>query len=145
MSIADLTCEIAFQKVLLSSIDDSVANREEAEHEVKTEIKALERHLKELVDGTKKSKGKDKDLSRGRKSPPEFASFDGPSDASTIDPGAMDNSWFSEELRQGMRPCFISLLPPKLSSKDLPPLSLKFSLWHLLSTFDLLPATSSQI
>ncbi|RFU32429.1 hypothetical protein B7463_g3913, partial [Scytalidium lignicola] len=51
LSVAELMNEIAFQKVLLSSIDDSVQNREDAEAEVKTEIAALERQLRELRRG----------------------------------------------------------------------------------------------
>lgn len=50
-SIDDLLDEIAFQKVLLSSIDDSVQNREEAEAEVRAEITALERQLRKLRNG----------------------------------------------------------------------------------------------
>lgn len=44
--------EIAFQKVLLSSIDDSVENRDEAEEEVRNEIKTLEKKLRALKRGT---------------------------------------------------------------------------------------------
>ena len=43
--------EIAFQKVLLSSIDDSVENREEAEGEVRVEIKNLEKQVRALRRG----------------------------------------------------------------------------------------------
>jgi hypothetical protein len=46
--IEELMSEIAFQKVLLSSIDDSVENREEVENEVKAEIKALDTQLRAL-------------------------------------------------------------------------------------------------
>lgn len=46
--IEDLIHEIAFQKVLLQSIDDSVENRESAETEVRAEIKRLEKRLKDL-------------------------------------------------------------------------------------------------
>ena len=46
--IEELVGEIAFQKVLLSSIDDSVENRQEAEDEVRTEIKSLEKQLRTL-------------------------------------------------------------------------------------------------
>lgn len=46
--IEELMSEIAFQKVLLSSIDDSVENREEAENKVKAEIKALDMQLRAL-------------------------------------------------------------------------------------------------
>jgi septal ring factor EnvC (AmiA/AmiB activator) len=53
--IDDLLNEIAFQKVLLSSIDDSVENREEAEAEVRNEIKTLEKHLLVLKRGTASS------------------------------------------------------------------------------------------
>ena len=48
----ELMSEIAFQKVLLSSIDDSVANRAEAEDEVRAEIKTLEKKLRALKHGT---------------------------------------------------------------------------------------------
>lgn len=43
--------EIAFQKVLLSSIDHTVENREAAEAEVRTEIKTLEKTLRSLKHG----------------------------------------------------------------------------------------------
>jgi phage shock protein A len=46
--IDELMEEIAFQKVLLSSIDDSVENREVAENEVRVEIKTLEKQLRTL-------------------------------------------------------------------------------------------------
>jgi chromosome segregation ATPase len=45
---AELMNEIAFQKVLLASIDDSVQDRPNAENEVKAEIKALEKQLRDL-------------------------------------------------------------------------------------------------
>ena len=48
----ELINEIAFQKVLLSSIDDSVQNRQEAEDEVKAEIKSLEKQVRELKRST---------------------------------------------------------------------------------------------
>jgi uncharacterized coiled-coil protein SlyX len=43
--------EIAFQKVLLASIDDFVEDRENAEAEVRTEIKTLEKKLRALLKG----------------------------------------------------------------------------------------------
>ena len=46
--IAELMNEIAFQKVLLASIDDSVQDRANAESEVRAEIKTLEKQLREL-------------------------------------------------------------------------------------------------
>lgn len=46
--IAGLMSEIAFQKVLLASIDDTVQNREAAEDEVRYEIKILEKQLRAL-------------------------------------------------------------------------------------------------
>ncbi|KUJ08350.1 uncharacterized protein LY89DRAFT_711734 [Mollisia scopiformis] len=46
--IQELINEISFQKVLLSSIDDSVQNREAAEDEVKEEIRQLEAQLRAL-------------------------------------------------------------------------------------------------
>lgn len=51
-AMAELLSEITFQKVLLSSIDDSVGNRESAEREVRQEIKALESQLRSLRRGT---------------------------------------------------------------------------------------------
>jgi hypothetical protein len=48
----ELMSEIAFQKVLLSSIDDTVENRGEAEAEVRIEIKTLEQKLRTLKRGT---------------------------------------------------------------------------------------------
>lgn len=47
----ELMSEIAFQKVLLSSIDDSVENREDAETEIRAEIKTLEKKLRALRRG----------------------------------------------------------------------------------------------
>jgi phage shock protein A len=40
--------ELAFQKVLLSSIDDTVQNREAAEEEVRAEIRSLEKQIRVL-------------------------------------------------------------------------------------------------
>ncbi len=48
----DIMSEITFQKVLLSSIDDSVHNREAAENEVRAEIKSLEDKLRDLKRST---------------------------------------------------------------------------------------------
>jgi len=50
--IAELESEISFQKVLLSSIDDSVEDREEAEQEVRKEIYRLQKQLKAARRGT---------------------------------------------------------------------------------------------
>lgn len=44
--IDDLLDEIAFQQTLLASIDDSVHNREEAQNEVKAEIRTLTARLR---------------------------------------------------------------------------------------------------
>jgi phage shock protein A len=44
--------ELAFQKVLLSSIDDTVQNRETAEEEVRAEIQTLEKQIRDLKRGT---------------------------------------------------------------------------------------------
>jgi hypothetical protein len=44
--------ELAFQKVLLNSIDDTVQNREAAEDEVCAEIRALEKQIRELKRGS---------------------------------------------------------------------------------------------
>jgi phage shock protein A len=44
--------ELAFQKVLLNSIDDTVQNREAAEDEVRAEIRALEKQIRELKRGS---------------------------------------------------------------------------------------------
>lgn len=46
--IQELQHEIAFQEVLLESIDDTVVDREAAENEVKEEIRALESQLRAL-------------------------------------------------------------------------------------------------
>jgi uncharacterized coiled-coil protein SlyX len=51
-AIRELVNEIAFQKVLLSSIDDSVDDREAAEDEVRAEIKKLEKEIKNLKRGS---------------------------------------------------------------------------------------------
>jgi uncharacterized coiled-coil protein SlyX len=44
--------ELAFQKVLLSSIDDTVQNREAAEEEIRAEIRALEKQIRNLKRST---------------------------------------------------------------------------------------------
>jgi hypothetical protein len=44
--------ELAFQKVLLNSIDDTVQNREAAEEEVRAEIRTLEKQIRDLKRGT---------------------------------------------------------------------------------------------
>ena len=49
--IEELMSELMLQKVLLSSIDESVEDREAAEIEIRAEIKALERRLKDLRRG----------------------------------------------------------------------------------------------
>ncbi len=46
--ITELIDEIAFQRVLLSSIDDNVQDREDAEKDVRDEIRSLERQLRDL-------------------------------------------------------------------------------------------------
>ena len=48
----ELMSEIAFQKVLLSSVDENVENRAEAEDEVRAEIKLLEKKIRALKRGT---------------------------------------------------------------------------------------------
>jgi hypothetical protein len=50
--IAELMNEIAFQKVLLASIDDSVQDRLKAESDVRAEIKTLEKQLRDKRRGT---------------------------------------------------------------------------------------------
>jgi hypothetical protein len=44
--------ELAFQRVILNSIDDTVQNREAAEEEVRAEIRALEKQIRALKRGT---------------------------------------------------------------------------------------------
>lgn len=44
--------ELAFQKVLLNSIDDTVQNREAAEEEARAEIRALEKQIRDLKRGS---------------------------------------------------------------------------------------------
>ncbi len=51
MSAEELAEEIEYQRVLLLSLDDNVVNREEAEMEIKAEIRGLERKLKALKQG----------------------------------------------------------------------------------------------
>lgn len=51
-AIQDILNEIAFQKVILKSLDDLVENREEADREVRAEIKSLEKQLRDLKRGT---------------------------------------------------------------------------------------------
>lgn len=46
-----LLSELAFQKALLNSIDDTVQNREAAEEEVRAEIRALEKQIRDLKRG----------------------------------------------------------------------------------------------
>lgn len=48
MSEEEILDEILFQKAMLTTIDDSVQNREEAEASVKFEIRRLERLLRAL-------------------------------------------------------------------------------------------------
>ncbi len=50
--IHELQEEILFQRVLLSSIDDTVQNRAQAEQDVKDEIHSLQRQLVKLKRGT---------------------------------------------------------------------------------------------
>ena len=50
-AVDDLMDEIRFQRVILSSIDDSVEDREAAEEEVRAEIKRLEKKMKILKRG----------------------------------------------------------------------------------------------
>lgn len=50
--IQNLLEEIAFQRVLLESIDDSVLNREVAQKEIEDEILTLQRQVKALKRGT---------------------------------------------------------------------------------------------
>lgn len=47
----ELMNELAFQKVLLSSIDNTVQNREAAESEVRAEIRSLEKQIRDLKRG----------------------------------------------------------------------------------------------
>ncbi len=47
-----LLSELAFQKVLLNSIDDTVQNRKAAEEEVRAEIRTLEKQIRDLKRGT---------------------------------------------------------------------------------------------
>ncbi|KAH8816892.1 SNF2 family N-terminal domain-containing protein [Xylogone sp. PMI_703] len=107
LSIAELMNEIAFQKVLLSSIDDSVEDREDAEAEVRAEIKALERQLRALRQGAStrdftpsqstplngsdvSSNMSSRSDSRSLNSSPAKGAF--PSMASTPDPQEFDDS-----------------------------------------------------
>lgn len=46
--IEELRDEIAFQHVLLSSIDDNVQDREDAERDIRDEIRSLERKVRDL-------------------------------------------------------------------------------------------------
>lgn len=50
--INDLIEEIAFQRVLLESMDDTVVNRQQAELDVRKEIRDLENQVKRLRRGT---------------------------------------------------------------------------------------------
>lgn len=47
MDIEDLRDEIRFQRALLETIDDAVANKDEARKAVKDEIRILEKELKQ--------------------------------------------------------------------------------------------------
>ena len=51
MSAEEIADEIEYQRVLLLSLDDSVAGREQAEAAIKAEIQKLERQLKALRQG----------------------------------------------------------------------------------------------
>jgi chromosome segregation ATPase len=69
----ELIEEIAFQKVLLNSIDDSVQNREAAEDEVKEEIRELDSRLRALRRNTKASQSSSQQSSSSMPSTPNSA------------------------------------------------------------------------
>jgi chromosome segregation ATPase len=48
MSVEEIEEELTVQRIMLSSMDDSCQNRDEAEAEVKAEIRELERQLRSL-------------------------------------------------------------------------------------------------
>ncbi|KAH6675016.1 P-loop containing nucleoside triphosphate hydrolase protein [Halenospora varia] len=50
--ITEIMEELVFQKTMLASIDDTVADRDDAEEEIRGEIRKLEKRLKELKRGT---------------------------------------------------------------------------------------------
>lgn len=50
--ITEIMEELVFQKTMLASIDDTVADRDDAEEEIRGEIRKLERRLRELKRGT---------------------------------------------------------------------------------------------
>lgn len=49
--ITEIMEELVFQKTMLASIDDTVADRDDAEEEIRGEIRKLEKRLKELKRG----------------------------------------------------------------------------------------------
>jgi hypothetical protein len=51
MSAEEIADEIQYQRVLLVSLDDSVAGRDQAEASIKAEIQKLEKQLKALRQG----------------------------------------------------------------------------------------------
>lgn len=61
--------ELAFQRVILNSIDDTVQNREAAEEEVRAEIRSLEKQIRALKRGaTTASNSQAADSSRSSQS-----------------------------------------------------------------------------
>lgn len=90
----DLKEEILFQKVLLSSIDDHVQNREAAEQEVRDEIHSLERKLNQLK---RASRGSSKPSSQNLQSTPEQPASSVPEDPATVAmngyPGELVYAW----------------------------------------------------
>ncbi|KAH9214043.1 SNF2 family N-terminal domain-containing protein [Leptodontidium sp. 2 PMI_412] len=87
----DLKEEILFQKVLLSSIDDHVQNREAAEQEVRDEIHSLERKLNQLK---RASRGSSKPSSQNLQSTPEQPASSVPEDPATVAMNGYPGQWY---------------------------------------------------
>jgi hypothetical protein len=96
--------EIAFQKVLLDSIDDSVENREEAEDEVRAEIKTLEKQLRTLRRGP----GTTKSASQSTTIPSQSAASTSLPSTSRND--AAMNNFFAAGSQNGYQGVWLKLL-----------------------------------
>lgn len=84
--VRELLNEIAFQKVLLNSLNDTVENREEAEREISAEIKTLEKQLRHLKRCTTST------ASNCTPSASQFFSQATPSNSTTTKPAAMESN-----------------------------------------------------
>jgi hypothetical protein len=77
--------ELAFQKVLLSSIDDTVQNRETAEEDVRAEIRSLEKQIRVLKRGTTSTASNSRSSAAPKPSQTQFSDLGKASDPATGD------------------------------------------------------------